>query len=114
MSGSEDRPPVPVLAVVTPANYPYATSRPAPWMADIMCQAEKRGMVAALQLVRALAFNPSCEDVWNACLSYRHDAGLLPDDERQALECEAKAWLRAWGQTMTPAPSERILSIDPT
>lgn len=32
----------------------------------------------------------------DACMWYRHDFGLLPDDERMHLRIEAKEWLRAW------------------
>jgi len=47
-----------------------------------------------------LAFDPSCKDVWNACVSYRLDFGLLPDAEQKKLEVEARGWLRAWGHTL--------------
>ena len=50
--------------------------------------------------ISLLAFDPSCMDVWNACLSYRHDFGLLPDADQKALEFEAREWLRAWGHTL--------------
>ena len=36
---------------------------------------------------------------YNACLSYRHDFGLMPDEDRQKLIFEAKEWARAFGIT---------------
>ena len=47
-----------------------------------------------------LAFDPSGMDVRNACMSYRHDFGLLPDAEKKELEFDAREWLRAWGHTL--------------
>lgn len=36
---------------------------------------------------------------YNACLSYRHDFGLMSDEDRQKLVFEAKEWARAFGIT---------------
>ena len=47
-----------------------------------------------------LAFEPSHPDLYNACMSYRHDFDLMPDAERKAIEFEAREWLRAWGHTL--------------
>lgn len=47
-----------------------------------------------------LAFDPSGMDVWNACMSYRHDFGLLQAADQKALECEAREWLRAWAHAL--------------
>jgi hypothetical protein len=49
--------------------------------------------------VRLLDFEPSRLDVYNACLSYRHDFGLLDPIERQQIQEEALSWLRAWQKT---------------
>jgi rubredoxin len=38
-------------------------------------------------------------DYYNACLSYRHDFGLMSDEDRQKLVFEAKEWARAFGIT---------------
>jgi len=39
---------------------------------------------------------PTPEQINSACLSFRHDFGLLNDDERAAIRFEAREWLRAW------------------
>lgn len=64
-----------------------------------MSKAETAGG-AHVPCIDLLAFDPSSMDVWNACMSYRHDFGLLPDAEQKALEFEAREWLRAWGHTL--------------
>jgi len=38
-------------------------------------------------------------DYYNACLSYRHDFGLMSYEDRQKLVFEAKEWARAFGIT---------------
>jgi hypothetical protein len=38
-------------------------------------------------------------DYYNACLSYRHDFGLMSGEDRQKLVFEAKEWARAFGIT---------------
>jgi len=40
-------------------------------------------------------------DLTSACLSYRHDFGLLPTDERERLMLTAMEWARAFGLTTT-------------
>ena len=39
---------------------------------------------------------PTLEQIKSACLSYRHDYGLLPESERIKLHFEAREWFRAW------------------
>lgn len=39
---------------------------------------------------------PSDAQIRSACLSYRHDYGLLPADQRARLQFEAREWLIAW------------------
>lgn len=39
---------------------------------------------------------PTNKQVDSACLSYRHDFGLLTEDERKQVRFEAREWLRAW------------------
>lgn len=43
-----------------------------------------------------MAFEPTDAQVRSACLSYRHDFGLLSVAEAAALKIEAREWLRAW------------------
>jgi len=39
---------------------------------------------------------PSPQEQWTAAMRYRHDAGLLPDTDRQALVRTAHWWHDAW------------------
>ncbi len=39
---------------------------------------------------------PSHDELYNACLSYRHDYGLLSYDEQTRVRDEALYWLQAW------------------
>lgn len=46
--------------------------------------------------VRPLVWEPTDAQAASACLSYRHDFGLMKADERQKLMFTAREWLRAW------------------
>jgi hypothetical protein len=55
-------------------------------------------------------FEPTAAQVRSACLSYRHDYGSLDHAARDALQFEAREWLRAWqkdGLGAAPASHER-------
>lgn len=39
---------------------------------------------------------PTDAQVRSACLSYRHDYGLLPPETRTRVQFEAREWLHAW------------------
>lgn len=39
---------------------------------------------------------PTPQQVEAACLSFRHDYGIMTEKERYYLQCEAVYWLRAW------------------
>lgn len=39
---------------------------------------------------------PTGQQVRNACISFRHDYGLMDDMQRAELELEAVMWFRAW------------------
>ena len=39
---------------------------------------------------------PTQSEVYSACLSFRHDFGLLAGDEREAVRLDALEWRRAW------------------
>ena len=43
---------------------------------------------------------PSNEDVFNACMSYRHDFGLLDSNEQARVRDYALRWLHAWRKTL--------------
>jgi len=53
-----------------------------------------------------LTFEPSGSDIYNACISYRHDFGLLPIEEQTRIRNEAVGWLRAWGHTLPQFKSQ--------
>lgn len=52
--------------------------------------------LAASQSAQLQHAEPSDEQVASACLSYRHDFGLISEKDRAALMFEAREWLRAW------------------
>ena len=39
-------------------------------------------------------------DIFNACMTYRHDFGLFPHEEQKQLKSEAKAWFLAWQRSL--------------
>jgi hypothetical protein len=47
----------------------------------------------------------SDSDLVNACYSFRHDFGLLSEEDRKTLMFQAKEWARAFGMTNTPPPA---------
>lgn len=53
---------------------------------------------------------PTKEEVDFACLSFRHDFGLLSAKEADGVRDEAQEWLRAWltvlDMTATPTPEK--------
>ena len=40
--------------------------------------------------------SPTQSEIDSACLSYRHDYGLMAEADKQLLRCEAMDWLEAW------------------
>jgi hypothetical protein len=48
---------------------------------------------------------PTDAQVASACLSYRHDFGLLPDDERARVMFQAREWLHAWKKELAALPA---------
>jgi len=51
---------------------------------------------AVLPLVSNCALQDNGKLVDNMCLSYRHDFGLMAEQDKQALRFECKEWLRAY------------------
>lgn len=43
-----------------------------------------------------MIWKPTPAQLESACLSFRHDYGLLSDDERKGVRFEALQWLTAW------------------
>jgi hypothetical protein len=39
---------------------------------------------------------PTLKEINDACLNFRHDFGIVPEEERETIRLEAKEWLRAW------------------
>lgn len=50
---------------------------------------------------------PTAAQTASACMSYRHDFGLLEPEERQMTMFKAKEWLRAWMREMPKTPALR-------
>jgi len=73
-------------------------------------------ILAALDVQPApdAAVKPTDAQVASACLSYRHDFGLLNAEERQKVMFQAREWLHAWQKeldlTLRPAPDAAPLS----
>jgi hypothetical protein len=53
-------------------------------------------------------WEPTDAEVHSACLSYRHDFGLLPDRDRRAVEYAARSWLKAWLREMPKTAALRM------
>ena len=66
----------------------------------------------AVSSTSLLSFDPSSMDVANACMSRRHDFGLLPAAEKKALEFEAREWLQAWGHTLPQFKANAKVRVD--
>ena len=45
-------------------------------------------------------YTPTDAEIESACLSYRHDYGLMTDEQKRMLRCDALEWLRAWQKTV--------------
>ena len=65
--------------------------------------------------VRPLVWEPTDAQVASACMSYRHDFGLMGAEERKLQMFKAREWLRAWQKesaalpAVTPAPDAAAL-----
>jgi hypothetical protein len=71
---------------------------------------DNRRAVKALTAVAPGVRVPTDAQVNSACLSYRHDFGLLPDEQRKTVMFQAREWLHAWQKELpaaldTPAPA---------
>ena len=51
---------------------------------------------AVLPLVSNSALQDNSKLVDNMCMSYRHDFGLMAEQDKQVLRFECKEWLRAY------------------
>jgi len=70
-------------------------------------QAEIARLTAALATARedgmreVKEIKPTQAQIDDACLSYRHDYGLMTPANRALMRFEATEWLLAWGKTIT-------------
>src|SRR5690606_19829556 len=69
------------------------------WGAGICCgAAEQRWSAMLAGAPEPPAQEPmTAEQVASACVTYRHDFGLLPEVERHLLMAEARRWAAAFG-----------------
>lgn len=61
----------------------------------------KTAATAALSALRAAGYavvarEPSASQTASVCLSYRHDYGLLEDDQKRRVVLQGRHWLEAW------------------
>jgi hypothetical protein len=59
-------------------------------------EAMARAEAAEAEGARLREWTPTDDQVASACLSYRHDFGLMDGSARDGLMWQAKEWLRAW------------------
>jgi hypothetical protein len=105
-----------LLAMRGPVDVPRTEK--AVWLDEGIdrCIEELRALPAALDVQPApdAAVKPTDAQVASACLSYRHDFGLLNAEERQKVMFQAREWLHAWQKeldlTLRPAPDAAPLS----
>jgi len=64
---------------------------------------DNRRAVKALTAVAPGVRVPTDAQVNSACLSYRHDFGLLPDEQRKTVMFQAREWLHAWQKELPAA-----------
>ncbi|WP_222042394.1 hypothetical protein [Rhizobium laguerreae] len=54
-------------------------------------------------------WEPTEAQINSACLSYRHDFGLLNGEEREMVRFKAREWLRAWLRELPKTPALRVI-----
>lgn len=58
-------------------------------------------------------WEPTEAQINSACMSYRHDFGLLPPKEQSELRAQAKYWLQAWMWELPKTPLLRTIKAPP-
>ncbi len=60
------------------------------------CHAAARAALASREAPPAVTVQetPTAGQLYDACMSYRHDFGLLEDDQRKSVEWQAREWWR--------------------
>lgn len=61
------------------------------------------------ELVYENNWEPTEAQLNSACLSYRHDFGLLGEEERARVKFQAREWLRAWMRELPKVPALRTI-----
>jgi hypothetical protein len=64
--------------------------------AVLILENRKRAALAPGNAGAVEAWHPTAAQIASACLSYRHDFGLLDDEQRKTVKHAAVEWLRAW------------------
>ena len=59
---------------------------------------EQNASGAQVPCISLLERPPTEAEINDACLSYRHDFGLLPELEKEGLRFDAREWLLAWAK----------------
>jgi hypothetical protein len=76
------------------------TRKAYPWPALDAAEASADAALAMPATVDRASWTPTDAQTASACLSYRHDFGLLPAEERHRIMFTAREWLRAWQKEM--------------
>jgi len=61
---------------------------------EVLCK--KCGSQDTRPTKRPKPFDPSAAQLHSACLSYRHDYGVMSEEARKSLQFTALEWFRAW------------------
>ncbi len=56
-------------------------------------------------------WKPTQRQIGSACLSYRHDFGLLSPEEKEKVMYQAQWWLEAWLKEMPSTPALRHIPV---
>ncbi|MCV9963517.1 hypothetical protein OIU34_16565 [Pararhizobium sp. BT-229] len=65
--------------------------------------------VAPGEVVYENNWEPTDAQLNSACLSFRHDFGLLGEEERARVRFQAREWLRAWMRELPKVPALRTI-----
>lgn len=57
-------------------------------------------------------YKPSPLEIYNTCLSFRHDFGLLPKEEQLKTHNEALWWYEAWQKTFEDSERAKAYRIN--
>lgn len=60
----------------------------------------KTANLSESHLMQLLGSDPTPEQIFNACLNFRHDYGLLNDADAGVVKWNALEWLKAWKKAL--------------